>query len=266
MRGLEIGPSHNPIAPKSEGWNVLIVDHATREDLIVKYHDHGVDLSKIEDVDYVWRGEPIDELVGPSGFGKFDYCIASHVIEHFPDLIGFLQSVESLLVVGGLLSLVVPDKRHCFDFFKPLTNTADLLEANALKRSTHSRRTVFEFVAYSAKRAGAITWDKRQLGELSFAHSLTQAKAMYESYNEDEPYADFHRSYFVPSSFELVLLELRALGLTTLAVAHTYEAEGCEFYVTLEKTGTFLHPDDACERRRLDLLRATTEEVCTAFA
>ena len=266
MLGLEIGPSHNPIVPKAEGWNVRTIDHATREDLIAKYRDHGVDLNKIEDVDYVWHGEPIDELIGPTGLESFDYCIASHVIEHFPDLIGFLQNIERLLVPGGLLSLVVPDKRHCFDFFKPLTNTADLLEAHEFKRRTHSRRTVFEFVAYSAKRGDAITWDSRQQGELGFAHSLTQAKQMFDSYSESEPYADFHRSYFVPSSFELVVLELRALGLTTFSVAHTFDPAGCEFYVTLEKTGTHTLPDETCERQRLELLRATTIEVCAAFA
>jgi hypothetical protein len=32
--GLEIGPSFNPIVPKSEGYNVEILDHLNRDQLI----------------------------------------------------------------------------------------------------------------------------------------------------------------------------------------------------------------------------------------
>ena len=34
--GLEIGPSHNPVAPKKEGYNVSIIDHMTKQELLVK--------------------------------------------------------------------------------------------------------------------------------------------------------------------------------------------------------------------------------------
>ncbi len=33
-KGLEIGPSHNPIAPKKNGFDVQIVDHIDRDGLI----------------------------------------------------------------------------------------------------------------------------------------------------------------------------------------------------------------------------------------
>ena len=35
--GLEIGPSHNPIAPKKNGFNVHILDHASATELREKY-------------------------------------------------------------------------------------------------------------------------------------------------------------------------------------------------------------------------------------
>src|SRR4051812_1854717 len=34
---IEIGPSFNPVAPKSAGWQVTIVDHASQADLVAKY-------------------------------------------------------------------------------------------------------------------------------------------------------------------------------------------------------------------------------------
>lgn len=34
--GLEIGPSHNPIAPRRSGFRVRTVDHLDREGLVAK--------------------------------------------------------------------------------------------------------------------------------------------------------------------------------------------------------------------------------------
>src|SRR5690554_6470647 len=65
-RGLEIGPSHNPVAPKREGFRVEVVDHADRATLVGKYRGHGVDVDLIEDVDFVWSGESYAELTGQS--------------------------------------------------------------------------------------------------------------------------------------------------------------------------------------------------------
>ena len=65
--GLEIGPSHNPIAPKAKGFNVHILDHASAAELRNKYQGHGVNLDNIEEVDFVWHGEPFSELIGKTG-------------------------------------------------------------------------------------------------------------------------------------------------------------------------------------------------------
>ena len=36
MRLIEIGPSHNPIVAKSDGWQTTIIDHANQQDLLAK--------------------------------------------------------------------------------------------------------------------------------------------------------------------------------------------------------------------------------------
>src|SRR6185312_6752143 len=121
--GVEIGPSHDPIAPKRDGFRVHVIDHGTREELLAKYAGHhGLQLDRIEEVDFVWKGQSYLELTGNAK--HYDWIIASHLIEHTPDLIAFLADCDSILKDDGVLSLVIPDKRYCFDRFRPVTGLA----------------------------------------------------------------------------------------------------------------------------------------------
>jgi hypothetical protein len=63
-KGLEIGPSYNPVAPKSQGWNVEIVDHLDADGLRRKYTAWSIDVSKIEDVDHIIKDRGLAETVG----------------------------------------------------------------------------------------------------------------------------------------------------------------------------------------------------------
>src|ERR1700688_1681216 len=96
-RILEIGPSHAPIAPKSAGWNSAVVDYTDQANLRDKYTPFNVDLDAIEEVDFVWNSGPLHGAVPPALHGSFDTMIASHVIEHVPDLAQFLISAAELL-------------------------------------------------------------------------------------------------------------------------------------------------------------------------
>jgi SAM-dependent methyltransferase len=127
--GLEIGPLDSPIVTREMG-NVRYVDHASTEELKVKNRGNRfVNLDRIVDVDFVWGARTLPELVGAEG--PFDYVIASHVIEHVPDLVGWLNEVRAILRPQGILSLAIPDKRYCFDHYRPPTTVADALEAYA---------------------------------------------------------------------------------------------------------------------------------------
>jgi GT2 family glycosyltransferase len=266
-RIIEIGPSFSPIAAKADGWNKITVDHATRATLVEKYRGHqGVDVNRIEEVDFVWSGGSITAVVPPHLHGTFDAFIASHVIEHTTDPVGFLEAAETLLAPGGVVILAVPDKRFCFDYFRPLTTTAEILDARAAQRSRHTRRVAFEQTAYAVHNGGTGAWGQMPLQDLGFFHSLEKAADTFSSFSEDPnlPYTDFHAWQFIPASFELIVLELARLGQTDWRIGQISPATGCEFYAWLLRGGKAAAAaltEAQLNTLRLELLRRTLLET-----
>ena len=175
-RGLEIGPSYGPIAPKRSGFHVDILDHLDRDALMRKYQNAPwVDVDQIEPVDYIWNGEPYAELIGKTKC--YDWIIASHLIEHTPDLIGFLNDCDSVLKDTGVLSLVIPDARYCFDHFRPLTGLSKIIDAHLNRQRIHTAGTFAENFLNIVTRGGQIAWDAKTSGPFAFFHSPDQARA-----------------------------------------------------------------------------------------
>jgi len=264
-RIIEIGPCHNPIAPKSEGWNSFSIDHLTREGLMAKYAGHpGVDLARIEPVDFVWTGGNLSDAVPPEQHGSFDAFLASHVIEHTPDLLAFLDAAATLLKPNGLVILAIPDKRYCFDYFQPLTTTGQLLEAHAHQRSQHTPRLAFDYFAYSVSNGGAIAWGQHPAQEIRFVHGLEDARRLFQTINNrSKNYEDLHAWRFVPASFELLLLELARLGETDWRLERITPRADCEFFAWLRRGGkayaATLSVEDMDAQRMTLLKRALVE-------
>ncbi len=264
MKILEIGPSYNPVAPKAEGWNCFSVDHDTQENLRAKYSVHPVDINRIEPVDFIWSDGPIDDVIPDEHMGTFDACIASHVIEHFPNPVQVLRSLQTILKPDGRLSLAVPDKRFCFDYFKPLTMTGDLLSADFRHATRHSRRTAFDHIAYSAcTNGGATGWGQHDVTEVKLMHTLAEAARRLDEHSEaaEDPYVDHHGWHYTPSSFRLAILELGALDVLDWMEDAFFPAEGCEFIVILKRGKSAFPSEDALEQQRLALLVGTIRDV-----
>lgn len=232
--GLEIGPSHNPIAPKIKGYNVHILDHASAADLRRKYQGHGINLDNIEEVDFVWHGETFQELIGETGC--YDWIIASHVIEHVPNFISYLQQCEALLKPSGILSLVIPDKRYCFDYFSSSSTTGNVLDAYAEKRVRPSHGQVFDHIANASKRNNNIAWGEDGKGGADeLVHTFAEAQQHWVASVTKPDYIDVHCWRFTPASFRLLISDLQGLGLIGLEIKAEFDTSGCEFYVSLGK-------------------------------
>ncbi|MFG1361389.1 methyltransferase domain-containing protein [Xanthobacter pseudotagetidis] len=227
--GVEFGPSYNPILAKKDGYNVFVVDHADEEALREKYRPHGVDVDRIEPVDAIDDGGELTKLLPPGM--KFDYIVASHVFEHLPDPIGFLQRCERALKPDGKLFLMVPDRRFTFDYFRPVSTTGDMLRAYLEGRTRHDPGNLFDHLALSTLRDGAFIWADRNDG--AFALTGTAQAGYAAAVASQDAYVDCHAWVFVPSSFRLIVDDLRAAGLTQLGELEFHDSIGCEFFVVL---------------------------------
>lgn len=105
-RGLEIGAFDIPFVEPGEG-SCDFADFRSYEELL--------ELAKrFDSIDpnYIVRPQ-FDLRAGYQQIqGLYDWICASHVIEHVPDVIGWLQILSSKLKPNGVLFLVIPEEIH----------------------------------------------------------------------------------------------------------------------------------------------------------
>ncbi|MCI2975910.1 MAG: class I SAM-dependent methyltransferase [Ferrimicrobium sp.] len=251
--GLEIGPSHRPVVPKRSGYDVTTLDSCTAEELRRKYRDD-VDISQIEEVDLVWHGESYIDLVGDR---RFAWIIASHVIEHVPDLIGLLQSCESILTDDGVISLVIPDKRYSFDYYRPISSIGSVIDAHLDHRVEPSVGDAIDYYLSTVRRSGVGAWYKGFHGDDEIVHGIDQARIVAK---QQDPYAVFdqfdpHLWIFVPQSLRLMLEDLFDLGYLGVRECYFHPTTTTEFYLQLSRggAGNPMERIDALKQQRYEL-------------
>ena len=262
-RIIEIGPSSKPLAPKADGWRTTVVDYADRGVIAARFLGDPDAAARVEAVDHVWRGGKLTSVFPDNFHGVFDGLIASHVIEHLPDLLCFFQEAALLIKEGGSVGFAVPDKRFCFDFFKPITTTGDVISAHDIPRAQHSGRTAFNDTAYSVQQLGRNGWGKVALDHLTPMFNIGRALAVMRRAEQAQPgsiYHDFHTWYFTPASFELLILELGHLGLIDWRTVGCETPYVAEFIVSLKK-GREVNTEDAVNKRRMDLMKRSLIET-----
>ena len=241
-RIVEVGPSFSPLAPKRDGWNTFVIDHASRDELLIKYADQNA--ANIEAVDYVWRGGSLADAVPEERHGSFDAFIASHVIEHTTDIITFLRAAQTLLKPDGIVILAVPDKRKCFDFFRHPSATADAITAFHERRDRHTARTHIDYALNMAhKPDGVGAWSGSDTRPARLVCGVADEPGWRETAGLPY-YTDAHAWVFVPSSFRLMIVELAAMGYLDLRVEEIAEVEAIEFHAWLRKGRGLVPPDE----------------------
>jgi len=240
QEGIEIGPLTHPVVEKGQG-RIVYVDHASTDELKLKYaSDSSVQPDRMVPLDVVIGGGSLAEAVGGH---TFDYAIASHVIEHVPDFIGFLRGVSDILRREGFLCLAIPDKRYTFDRSRTNTVLADVIEAHLRGLQRPSVRQVFDHFATARPISAEQAWSGLvQDHELPKAHTMEDAWRMAQVAASSERYVDCHCHVFTPMSFFDVLRGCFELDLLDFKVVQFWSTapNEVEFFVTLRRLPTNL--------------------------
>jgi SAM-dependent methyltransferase len=236
-RGLELGPLANPVVRRDMG-AIRYLDHVDTDGLRARYAAHdGFDIDAIVPIDYVSHTGSIRDVVAEEA--PFDYVIASHVIEHVPDLVGWLGDVRSVLRDDGVLSLAIPDHRRCFDALRSPTVTADIVHAHLSKPTTPTPRQVFDHYSSAVAWHGFISWEEEPpFAELVPVHSETEAFERAAEAVTSGDYQDVHCWVFTPSSFARLFAALQRLRLVPFSLESCSDTTGGEFFATLRAVDT----------------------------
>ena len=232
--GLEIAPYFNPLVLKSEHADVYYTDYVSYPELRekAKLQPH-VGPDDVVPIDFVWTpGKSLKESV-PNNL-TFDYVVSSNVVEHTPNTIAWIRDILEVVKPGGVVLFVVPDKRACFDYFRPPINVADLLDAWLRDVYIPSPRQVFEFLSHS------IDISKPHTSLETSLRPYTDAKAMEFAVMSvaDNYYLDAHTFSYTPQEFVEVYRKLVDLGVFNVDVSEPVSGEGgVEFLVTFTKRG-----------------------------
>lgn len=225
---LEIGPFDRPVlAGLSDlGCRVSYADFLSSAELRERAAiSEGRDPNGVPTIDYVLRTEPLALITQ-----RFDAVASFHCAEHQPDLIRHFQEVLNLLVEGGQYLCVLPDKRHCFDFFMPVSELPEIMAAYYEGRTKPPLRSVIEHRAFTSHEFMHSPPDPFRSPDWSVKERTEHAVTEFNSHE----YVDVHCWYFTPDSVRSVVRGLRTLGFLPATLRFdVYEINGVEIALIL---------------------------------
>ncbi|MBE6102701.1 MAG: class I SAM-dependent methyltransferase [Selenomonas ruminantium] len=262
--GLELGPLYHPFVTKAEGRQVSYIDYQSAEELREANKDNPeIDVRDIVDIDYVWtpgkglleclqsQPESEEEAEQPAVVPAFDYIVASQVIEHVPDTLGWVKELFSVLKVGGTLVLGFPDKRYTFDAYRRDTTLPEVIEAYCRREKLPTPRQIFDNCAYAVEDR-----DFEGMVDMSVPFSEREKKyspqealnfATYAYFNRK--YIDSHCTVWTPDNFREIFGALAELGLLQCSFELVEIPEAASFVVFLTKEGVGRDLPESYEER-----------------
>jgi hypothetical protein len=235
-RGLEIGPLMRPIVTKAMG-RVEYIDRASTDELRRWYSNNDqVDPASLVEVDHVWGTQTLFECVGRQRV--YDYVVASHVIEHVPDLFGWLQEIGSVLADGGIGSFVVPDKRYTFDVLRRTSSPSDLVDAYVRGLRRPDARQIFDhFINFRNVDAEALRSGDARPDVMPSQHEARELMEICRRAHGTGEYIDAHCWVFTPESFVEALDFGSRLDVLPFEIAAIFPTpdRSHEFFVSLRR-------------------------------
>jgi SAM-dependent methyltransferase len=246
-RGIEIGPLTNPVVAKGSG-DVRYVDHVRSDE------------PEAVALDDVLDGRPFAEAL--AAHAPFDYAVASHVLEHVPDPIAWLQDLRAVLRDGAVVSLALPDMRRGFDILREPTTLAGWVDAFVRGQRTPSPGQVFDHLSAAVTHDGQVAWgDDVPLDGLVPIHTEREALDRAIASHATLAYDDVHCWTFTPQTLTALMAALHRLGLTDFVVERCTDTVVGEFFVTLRASAmaTALAPLPMPSRTEIERRLAAAE-------
>jgi SAM-dependent methyltransferase len=239
--GVEIGALCRPFLRREQG-EVIYVDYTDSDTLRERYKDDPlVDVNRMVEVDAVWGKNTLRDAVQ----GRYvDYVVASHVIEHVPNLINWLQEISSILKPHGEVRLIVPDRRFTFDCAREDTRLADVMLSYLNEARIPQPHSLLDYVLNVVKVGGTDIWDGRTTRETAEKlHDWQSALQVARDAKENKTYHDTHCWTFTPMSFARILSDISATGLIDFACEgfHDTAYRAGEFFVSLRRSNDPSH-------------------------
>jgi hypothetical protein len=236
--GLEIGALHRPLVQSCEH-NVIYADHASTEALREKYrNDPNVVIDDIVEVTAILDNCTLTEAVGQ----KVDYVVASHVVEHVPNLIGWLNELTVLLNQGGEIRLVVPDKRFTFDYLRAKTRLVDVLYADLVNARYPQAHIAMDHILNVTTLDIAQAWRSEiNPWQLKRLNTVEDARRLARQILDCGGYHDVHCWVFTPHSMAVLFVELIDHRLIELECVNFHDTapDTFEFFIGMRHTTDF---------------------------
>jgi SAM-dependent methyltransferase len=118
--GIEIGALDSPL-PVPAAAKVRYVDRVSVVQLRAYYPELGD--RPLTEPDLIDDGERLPSIAS----GSLDFIIANHMLEHCENPLGTLRVHLDRVRSGGVLFYAIPNKNHCFDAPRPLTEFSHLV-------------------------------------------------------------------------------------------------------------------------------------------
>jgi hypothetical protein len=166
--------------------------------------------------------------------------------------------------------MAIPDRRVCFDYFRPHTTLSAWLEAYFEHRETPTLRQVFEHeslhslyhindetsVIFTLSHDPANVVPLQRLQE-AFEYWQNQLSIHHTNY------VDVHCSIFTSASFELLVLDLLFLKLIRLELIEIPETKAHEFFAHFRRPTTLMTTDDRARfyEKRASLLHQANSQA-----
>ncbi|MCT6879775.1 MAG: methyltransferase domain-containing protein [Commensalibacter sp.] len=234
-RCMEIGALNKPIIQPNEG-NILYADHLSIEGLKKQFAwDTTIKPEDLAPVSVIWQEKPLKDCVS----GQFDYVIASHVGEHVPNLIGWINEIQEILKPNGELRLALPDGRFSFDAKRQLTRLSDLLAAWMKNLRCPDTHIVLDFALNKIDDSYAgldlLNQDPSNLDRIKPQFPFSEVLMWGERTLDPNHYEDVHCWVLTPGHFAKLMLPLAQNDILKMACVSFVDtvAPGLEFIVNL---------------------------------